>query len=124
MDCIHLTGIRSYGYTGLLPEEQTLGQWFGVDLVLGVDLSSAGYSDRLDDTVDYRGVITQVKTLIQTSRFTLLERLAMAIADHLLANYPLAQVTVKLTKLAPPIPDFGGQITLELTRPQPTPPSP
>lgn len=31
MDSIHVTGIRCYGYTGLLPEEQVLGQWFEVD---------------------------------------------------------------------------------------------
>ncbi len=34
MDCIHVTGIRAYGYTGYLPEEQSLGQWFEVDLKL------------------------------------------------------------------------------------------
>ncbi len=30
MDTIHVTGIRAYGYTGYLAEEQVLGQWFEV----------------------------------------------------------------------------------------------
>ena len=33
-DCIHISGIRAYGYTGLFPEEKALGQWFEVDLTL------------------------------------------------------------------------------------------
>ena len=118
MDSIHLNGIRVYGYTGLLPEEQTLGQWFSVDLTLRVDVSSAGASDRLEDTVDYREVITQVQALIQSAKFALLERLATTIAAQVLTDPDITQVTVKLTKLAPPIPDFSGQITIELTRPQ------
>jgi len=115
MDCIRLTGIRSYGYTGVLPEEQVLGQWFEVDIVLWLDLSQPGRSDRLQETLDYREVIATVQQLIRTSKFNLLERLATAIADCLLV-YSLEQVQVRLTKPAPAIPDFAGEVTVELTR--------
>ncbi|NJR54500.1 MAG: dihydroneopterin aldolase [Acaryochloris sp. CRU_2_0] len=116
MDCIHLTGINTYGYTGLLPEEQVLGQWFEVDLKLWSNLAIAGRSDRIDDTLDYRQVISLVKNLVKNARFSLLERLAAEIADQLL-NYPqIEKVQVRLTKLAPPIPDFSGQITIEIMR--------
>jgi len=115
MDCICLSGIRSYGYTGVLPEEQVLGQWFEVNLTLWLDLSAAGLSDRLEDTLDYREVIAAVQQLIKTTKFNLLERLATAIADQVL-NYPVAQVQVRLTKLAAAIPDFAGRVTVELTR--------
>lgn len=116
MDCIHLSGIRSYGYTGLLPEEKILGQWFEVDLALWMDLTEAGQSDLIEDTLDYRQVIGQVKQLIQTSKYDLIERLATAIAEQLLNYDVLHKVGIKLTKVAPPIPDFSGQITIELTR--------
>lgn len=116
MDTIHLSGIRSYGYTGALPAEQVLGQWFEVEVRLGLDLSQPGQSDRLEDTLDYRGLIATIQTLIRTSRFTLLERLATAIAETLLELSPIQQVQVRLTKLHPPIPDFAGQVTVELTR--------
>lgn len=116
MDCIHLNQIRCYGYTGALPEEQVLGQWFEVDLTLWLDLSQPGQSDRLEDTLDYREVIAAVKTLVQTARFALLERLATAIAEAVLSGTPVQQVKVQLTKLAAPIPDFGGKITVELLR--------
>jgi dihydroneopterin aldolase len=122
MDRIHLTGIRCYGYTGALPEEQILGQWFEVDVVLWLDLAPAGRSDRLAETLDYRAAIETVKQLVKTSKFALLERLATAIADALLypasdlRSPPVQQVRVCLTKLAAPIPDFGGKVTIELVR--------
>ncbi|PSB34364.1 dihydroneopterin aldolase [Stenomitos frigidus] len=122
MDCIHLSGIRCYGYTGALPEEQVLGQWFEVGLTLWLDLALAGQSDRLSDTLDYRIVIATVQALVKTSKFTLLERLAVAIAEAVLhsaaltAAVPVQQVQVRLCKPAAPIPDFGGAITVEVTR--------
>ncbi len=116
MDCIHLTGIRCYGYTGYLREEQVLGQWFEVDLALWLDLSVAGKSDNIDDTLDYRSIISAVQHLVKTSKFALVERLATAIADLTLAADGVMQVQVRLTKLAAPIPDFAGKVTVELTR--------
>ena len=46
MDAIHLTNIRAYGYTGALPAENVLGQWFQVDIILYLDLAEAAESDR------------------------------------------------------------------------------
>jgi len=119
MDCIHLRGIRSYGYTGFLPEEKILGQWFEADLILWVDLAKAGVSDRINDTLDYRQVIERVKQLIATSEYALLERLATEIIEQLLQFSQINKVQVRLTKVAAPIPDFSGQITIELTRSRP-----
>lgn len=123
MDCIELSGIRAYGYTGFLPEEQVLGQWFEVDLKLWLDLSQAGASDRLEDTLDYRNTIETVKQIIKTQKFALVEKLATAIAQALLhpganptPHVSVEQVQVRLSKPAAPIPDFGGKITIELTR--------
>lgn len=116
MDTIHLTGIRCYGYTGYLSEEQVLGQWFEVDLTLWVELSEAGKSDRIDDTVDYRAAIDIVQRLIKTSKFALVEKLATAIANEILLLDKVQQVRVQLSKPAAPIPDFGGAITIDITR--------
>ncbi len=118
MDCIQLEGIRCYGYTGYLPEEQVLGQWFEVDVTLWLDLALAGKSDAIEDTVDYRNIINRVQHLVKTSKFALVERLAGAIAESILTNDGIQQVKVRLSKLAAPIPDFGGKITLELIRSQ------
>jgi 7,8-dihydroneopterin aldolase/epimerase/oxygenase len=116
MDFIQLTEIRCYGYTGYLQEERFLGQWFEVDLRIGVDLSPAGQSDRIEDTLDYRSVIAAVKEIISTAKFNLVERLAETIITKVLEFDQVQQVELKLHKPAAPIPDFGGRITIELTR--------
>ncbi|ACK64540.1 dihydroneopterin aldolase [Rippkaea orientalis PCC 8801] len=116
MDFIEITGIRCYGYIGYLPEEQVLGQWFEVDLILGLDLDPAGQTDQLEDTLDYRQAIAIVKRLIATEKFALIEKLAAAIAQAILTLDKVQQVRVRLSKPAAPIPDFGGKITVDITR--------
>ncbi|BAS59384.1 dihydroneopterin aldolase family protein [Leptolyngbya boryana NIES-2135] len=115
-DCIHLSRIRGYGYMGALPEEQILGQWFEVDLTLWLDLSKPGRSDVLADTLDYCNVIDDVQTLIKTSKFLLLEKLAETIADKILNYQQVNQVQVKVVKPAAPIPGFDGKITIDILR--------
>ncbi len=117
MDCIYLTGIRCYGYTGYLPEEQVLGQWFEVDVRLWLDISTAAKTDAIKDTLDYRSVISLIQHLVKTSKFALVEKLVTVIADSLLQQYDrIIQVQVTLSKPGAPIPDFGGKISIELTR--------
>lgn len=117
MDQIQINSIRCYGYTGLLPEEQVLGQWFEVNLTLWVDLLPSGQSDRIEDTIDYRQSIDTVKKIITTAKFALVEKLAESIATAILnTDQRIEQVTVRLTKLSPPIPDFSGSIVIEIVR--------
>jgi dihydroneopterin aldolase len=116
MDSIQVSGIRAYGYVGYLPEEKVLGQWFEVDLTLWVDLSAAGISDDISDTLDYREAIAIVKEQITTAKFDLVEKLVSAIADKILSLEKVSQVQVKLSKPAAPIPDFNGRITLDIIR--------
>ncbi|MDJ1172521.1 dihydroneopterin aldolase [Roseofilum capinflatum] len=125
MDCIHVSNIRCYGYIGYLPEEKILGQWFTVDLSLWLDLSVSGQSDNINDTFNYCEAIDRVKTIVSSNKFDLIEKLATAIADDLLnlENQPhqrpaLQKVGVRVIK-SPPIPDFGGQVTIDITRENP-----
>jgi 7,8-dihydroneopterin aldolase/epimerase/oxygenase len=116
MDCIHIEGIRAYGYIGFLPEEQVLGQWFEVSLIVWTDLSKAGKSDDLAETYDYSQDVAAIQTLIQTVKYKLIEKLAEEIAAIVLTSEQIQQVKVRLTKLHPPIPHFNGQVTLEILR--------
>ena len=116
MDSIQVNGIRAYGYVGYLPEERVLGQWFEVDLTLWVDLSPASYSDSIEDTLDYREAIAIVKEEITTAKYDLIEKLIGAIAEKILRLEKVSQVRVRLSKPAAPIPEFGGRITLDITR--------
>lgn len=115
-DTIQVKNIRCYGYTGLLLEERVLGQWFEVTLTLWVDLIPPAKSDQIEDTVDYRRAIAIVKELVSQEKFALIERLTHAIAEAILDLELVQKVRVQLIKVSPPIPDFGGQIVIDITR--------
>jgi 7,8-dihydroneopterin aldolase/epimerase/oxygenase len=115
MDTLQINGIRAYGYTGFFPEEQTLGQWYEVDLVIWWDISKAAESDRLEAAFDYRYSIKAIQDLIRTARFKLIEKLVEAIAQLVLAA-GAEKVQVRLTKVSPPIPDFSGNVAIEIVR--------
>jgi len=117
-DALHISGLRAYGHTGLLAEERRLGQWFEVELTLWLDLAPAAASDAIADTFDYAKASTSVQHLIQNQSFQLIETLAAAIAQLLLSDRRLQQVRVQLTKLAPPIANFTGSVTVDITRSQ------
>ena len=116
MDKMEITGIKCYGYTGYLPEEQILGQWFEIDVIIWTNLLIAGKSDDIKDTVDYRHIINIVKDLMKNTKFALIERLIEAIAQEILKLDKIEKVQVRLCKSNPPIPDFSGKITLDITR--------
>jgi dihydroneopterin aldolase len=116
MDAIEISGIRCYGYTGYLPEEQVLGQWFELDLTIWLDLSITGANDQLAHSLNYADVVDRVTTLLETSRFQTIERLNTVITEAVLAFDPVQRVQARLVKVSPPIPGFAGRIAIAMTR--------
>ncbi len=53
MDKIYVNKMEFYGYHGVFPEENRLGQRFIVDLSVSVDLKKAGETDQLEFSVNY-----------------------------------------------------------------------
>jgi dihydroneopterin aldolase len=115
-DAIRIDGIRGYGYTGYFAAEQSLGQWFAVDLLIWLDLSRCGSDDELAHTLNYATVVEQVQGLLTSSRFRTLERLNTVICEAVLAFSAVQAVRATLTKVAAPIPGFDGRIAVTMTR--------
>lgn len=103
MDTITIKRMHFYGYHGCLPEEQRTGQPFHVDAVLYADLSKAGASDELNDTIDYSRVYQLVQSIVEGRTYRLIERLAAVIADEVLAGFPVDAVRVAVHKPQAPI---------------------
>ena len=101
MDKIILNGMVFYGFHGMSAAEQELGQRFDVDLVVRLDLSKAGVSDMLEDTVSYTHLYRAVKEIMEGPSRNLLENVAETIAEKILAesNVASVQVTVKKPKV-------------------------
>jgi dihydroneopterin aldolase len=103
VDRIVIAGIRELGVHGVLPEEQTRPQPFEVDVELFVDLTQAGDSDALEDTVDYAAVCEAVSRVVSSEKYRLLERLASRIAEVCRADPRVQRVAVEVRKVHPPV---------------------
>ena len=103
-DRIELRGLRVLARCGVLPDERAPRQPLEVDLDLEVDLSVAGASDSLDDTVDYGARVVERVVAACDGHHQLLERLADRIALAASADDRVRVVTVTVRKLRPPVP--------------------
>ncbi len=115
-DRIELRGLTALGVCGALPEEQDRAQPLEVDLDIEADLTTAGESDDLDETVDYGAVCELVERVITTERFGLLERLAARIAELILSDDRVLGVTVTVRKLRPPVAQIMATSGVRITR--------
>ncbi|OCA91584.1 dihydroneopterin aldolase [Pseudobacillus wudalianchiensis] len=117
MDKIYVTGMEFYGYHGVFPEENKLGQRFRVDAVLDVSLQKAGQSDDLEDSVNYGEIYKVCKEIVENRTFNLLEAVAEHISFALLESFPkVAACTIKVIKPDPPIPGHYNHVAVEITR--------
>jgi len=123
-DRIELRGLRVLGVHGALPEEQDRAQPFEIDLDVETDLSRAGISDHLADTVDYGALAVVVAAVVGDERFRLLERLAERVAAQVAEADPrIRAVTVTVRKLRPPVPVDLGSAGVRITRRRASPPA-
>ena len=116
MGTIVIKGLRELGVHGVLPEEQVRPQPFEVDVELTVDLSSAGESDSLDDTVDYSAVAEAVSRVVRSERYQLLERLATRIAEVCAVDERVTAVAVTVRKLHPPVRAMVDHVAVSIER--------
>lgn len=104
-DLIELRGLRLTAVVGVLPEERDRPQPLELDLDVETDLSAAGRSDDLADTVDYGGLCALVEQVVVGAGPQLLERLAELVAEAVLgADARIRAVDVAVRKLRPPVP--------------------
>ena len=116
-DRIELRGLRVLGTHGVLAEEQQRPQPFELDLDVVVDTAAAAVSDDLADAVDYAALAAAAVDVVAGRPHRLLESLAAAVADAVLARPGVRQVTVAVRKLRPPVPFDLDHAGVRLTRP-------
>lgn len=94
---VELAGLEFRGYHGVNEEERRDGQRFFFDLWLEVP-AAAAETDRIDDAVDYREVVAAVREVSDGRAYALLEALAAAVADAILARFPVERARVRVRK--------------------------
>ena len=117
MDKILLNNLQFYGFHGLLPEENKLGQRFNVDIELFVDLKKAGRTDDMMDSIHYGHAYELVKEIVEGEARNLIEAVAELIANELLEKFDLLRACrVKVIKPDPPIPGHYQSVAVEIFR--------
>jgi dihydroneopterin aldolase len=118
-DAVFITGLALHAYHGVMQHEAKVGQTFGLDLVLDIDLAAASRSDKLKDTVSYDTVVKTVSEAFCARRYRLVEAAAGAVADAVLQSFPIVR-SVRVTVHKPHAPiaatfdDVG--VTIERAR--------
>jgi dihydroneopterin aldolase len=120
MDKILIKDLKLYAFHGVNPEEKVQGQHFLLDIEAEIDLSKAGITDDLQDTVSYAKIIKTVRRVFTEEINDLLERAAQRVADTLLTEYPLLEsVKILLKKPEAPIQADFDYVGIEIVRKRP-----
>ena len=85
LDVISLTGISTDCIIGVYPQERTTPQPLSIDLELHLDTRDAARGGHLADTIDYSQLAGEIRFLLESCQFLLLETAADALAHYLLA---------------------------------------
>jgi dihydroneopterin aldolase len=112
---IQLRGIRAMCLCGALPEEQDRRQPYEFDVDIVADLPAVT-TDRLDDTIDYGAVLDRIETVTRDESFQLFERMAQRVAEAVMVDDRIREVTIEVRKLRPPVPQDVASAGIRLTR--------
>jgi dihydroneopterin aldolase len=119
-DVIEIRGLRALGVIGVNPEEKARAQPFEIDLDLEADLSKAGETDALADTIDYGRAVAIAEQVIESEQHQLLERVAQRIAEELFVLDRVDAVRVTVRKLRPPLPHHADTAAVTILRRRPS----
>ncbi len=114
MDRIIISDLLVRTIIGVNDNERKGQQDVVINLSLSLDLSKAGKSDRLDDSVDYRALNKRIVTMAENSQFHLVEALAQAVADICLENPAVRDARVRVEK--PGALRFARSVGVEIKR--------
>ena len=116
-DSIFIKGLSLHAYHGVMAHEAKVGQSFGIDLELEIDLFAAARSDKVMDTVSYDKVVECASKAFSAQRFRLIEAAAGRVADAVLIAFPRVNaITVTIHKPHAPIASTFSDVGVTLVR--------
>lgn len=115
-DTVSITGIEVFARHGVLEDEREEGQVFSIDVSLELDLSRAGASDDLADTVDYGELARRVHERVSSEQWNLIEKVAERVADLVLDDRRVGAVTVTVHKPDAPISVPFRDVSVSISR--------
>ena len=100
MDRVFIEGLSVAGKHGVQEHERRIEQEFVLDISATFDARKAAGTDKIDDTVDYVRFRDIVREIIENETHYLNEKIAQKIADRILEDERIVEVTIAIRKPA------------------------
>jgi len=105
-----------HAFHGCLEFEQQFGNTFIVSLSMELDTTHAGLTDELEHTLNYQLVYDVVKAQMSIPS-KLIEHVGQRILDDVFDKFiQIKELTVRLSKLNPPLGGNVERVTIELNK--------
>jgi D-erythro-7,8-dihydroneopterin triphosphate epimerase len=114
VDKIYIKDMLVRCVIGVFEDERREKQDVVINVVMHADLSEAGRTDDIKDSVDYKAIKKRILKLVEGSKFFLVEALAEAVAALCLEDGRVARVDVLVEK--PGALRFARSVGVEVTR--------
>jgi 7,8-dihydroneopterin aldolase/epimerase/oxygenase len=114
---IFVNGLVLHAYHGVMPHEAKVGQPFGLDLEIDIDLAEASRTDKVKSTVSYDMLVRTVSEAFCGRRYRLIEAAAGAVAEAVLEAYPrVRSIRVTVHKPHAPIAATFNDVGVTIAR--------
>jgi dihydroneopterin aldolase len=116
MDKVRILNLKIPARHGVYEFEKDKDGLFELDVEMHTDLSSAGKSDELKDTINYDKVVSVIIEEFTKKDYHLIEAVGDAICVALLSVFPICKVIIKIRKPHAPIMANLNTVEIELVR--------
>jgi len=100
MDTIFISELKVQTKLGVPEWERMVAQTVILDIEIGYDLSKAGKSDAIADTIDYASAVVRIRETLNNHSFKLVEALAEHVCQLILIEFGALSVKIKVAKPA------------------------
>ncbi|MGB7814855.1 MAG: dihydroneopterin aldolase [Methylotenera sp.] len=100
MDTIFISELKVQTKLGVPEWERMTPQTIFLDIEIGYDLTKAGKSDAIADTIDYGAVVRRIRDTLNEHSFQLVEALAEHVSQLILKEFGALRVKIKVAKPA------------------------
>jgi dihydroneopterin aldolase len=98
MDTIFISELKVQTKLGVPKWERMVAQTVILDIEISYDLSKAGKSDAIADTIDYATAVARIRETLNEHSFQLVEALAEHVCQLILKEFGALSVKIKVAK--------------------------
>ncbi len=96
---IKIKNLRLKTIIGIYDFEQNFDREIIINAQIHTDFDKAKFSNDIKDTIDYDVIIKQIKALVASKKFQLIEGLAQEILQLIMQNEKVSKCTLELDKV-------------------------